>query len=214
MKKMSPQEIEIESFRMIDAEAGPHDHLTEAQWQIVRRMIHATADFDFINTVRFHAEATTAGCRALHSGAAIYADTEMLAAAIGKGAQDGFGCEVFCLVADDAVKKESLATGETRSAIAMRKAAPRLDGGIIAIGNAPTALHEALTLCAQGKLKPALILGLPVGFVEARESKERLWASGLVCITNIDRKGGTPATAAALNALLKLSAQWRLTLSR
>ena len=209
MKKMSPQEIEIESFRMIDDEACSHEHLSEEQWRIVRRMIHATADFDFIKTVRFHAGAIAAGCRALESGAAIYTDTAMLAAAIGTGAKNGFGCEVFCLVADDEVKQESLATGDTRSAIAMRKAAPRLKGGIVAIGNAPTALHEAITLCEQGKLSPELIIGLPVGFVEARESKERLWASGLVCITNLDRKGGTPATAAALNALLKITPQRR-----
>jgi len=206
---MTPQEIEAESFRIIDREAGQHEHFSPEQWLIVRRMIHATADFDFITTVRFHAEAIAAGCRALQSGTAIYADTHMLAAAIGKGAQEAFGCEVFCLVADDEVKKESKTTGETRSAIAMRKAAPRLDGGIIAIGNAPTALHEAITLCEQGKLKPVLIIGLPVGFVEARESKERLWASGIVCITNLDRKGGTPAAAAVLNALIRLSPQRR-----
>jgi precorrin-8X/cobalt-precorrin-8 methylmutase len=205
MRKMTPQAIEAESFRIIDGEAGPHEHLSEEQWRIVRRMIHATADFDFIKTVRFHAGAVAAGCRALQSGAAIYADTDMLAAAIGRGAREAFGCEVFCLVADDEVKKASKKTGETRSAIAIRKAALRLDDGIVAIGNAPTALHEAITLCGQGKLKPALIIGLPVGFVEARESKERLWASGLECITNIDRKGGTPATAAALNALLGIA---------
>jgi precorrin-8X/cobalt-precorrin-8 methylmutase len=205
MKKMSPREIEAESFRIIDREAGQHEHWSEEQWQIVRRMIHATADFDFMKTVRFHADAIAAGCRALQSGAALYTDTAMLAAAIGKAAQEAYGCDVFCLVADDEVIKQSRATGETRSAIALRKAAPRLDGGIIAIGNAPTALHEAIALCEQFRLKPALILGLPVGFVEARESKERLWASDLVCITNLDRKGGTPATAAALNALLRLA---------
>jgi precorrin-8X/cobalt-precorrin-8 methylmutase len=205
MKKMSPKEIEAESFLIIDREAGPHEQWSDEQWQIVRRMIHATAEFDFMKTVRFHAEAIAAGCRALERGASIYTDTEMLAAAIGRGAQEAYGSEVFCLVADDVVKQESAATGETRSAIALRKAAPRLDGGIIAIGNAPTALHEAIALCEQGSLKPGLILGLPVGFVEARESKERLWASGLVCITNLDRKGGTPATAAAFNALLRIS---------
>jgi len=205
MKKMSPQEIELESFHIIDVEAGSHEHLSEQQWQIVRRMIHATADFDFITTVRFYAGAIAAGCRALKSGAAIYTDTAMLAAAISKGAHDSFGCEVFCLVADDEVKQESKESGETRSAIAMRKAASRLNGGIVAIGNAPTALHEAITLCEKGQLNPELIIGLPVGFVEARESKERLWESGLVSITNLDRKGGTPATAAALNALLNIT---------
>jgi precorrin-8X/cobalt-precorrin-8 methylmutase len=205
MNKMTPKEIEIESFRMIDKEAGSHKHLSEVQWQIVRRMIHATADFDFITTVRFHTRALAAGCRALNRGAAIYTDTAMLAAAIGNGVKDGLGCEVFSLVADDEVKQESKKSGETRSAIAMRKAASRLNGGIVAIGNAPTALHEAITLCEKGDLNPELIIGLPVGFVEARESKERLWKSGLVCITNFDRKGGTPATAAALNALLNIT---------
>jgi precorrin-8X/cobalt-precorrin-8 methylmutase len=205
MKKMTPQEIEAESFSLIDREAGPHEQWSDEQWQIVRRMIHATADFDFIKTFRLHAEAIAAGLRALKNGAVMYADTEMLAAAIGRGAHEAYGCEVFCLVSDAEVKKESTATGETRSAIALRKAAPRLDGGIIAIGNAPTALHEAIELYEQGRIKPALVIGLPVGFVEARESKERLWASGLVCITNLDRKGGTPATAAAFNALLRLA---------
>jgi precorrin-8X/cobalt-precorrin-8 methylmutase len=205
MKKLSPQEIEVESFRIIEAEAGPHEHLTDRQWQIIRRMIHATADFDYMHNVRFHARAIAAGCRALQSGAPVYADTGMLAAAIGRGAFEAFGCDVICRVADDEVKKQSTATGETRSAIALREAAPQLDGGIVAIGNAPTALHEAIHLCGQGKLKPSLIIGLPVGFVEARESKERLWASGLVCMTNLDRKGGTPATAAAFNALLRLA---------
>jgi len=205
MKKMSPAEIEAESFRIIDAEAELRERFSSEQWQIVRRMIHATADFDFMHSVRFHTQAIAAGCEALKNGAAIYTDTGMLAAAIGKGAQERWGCEVITLVGDAAVIQESLATGETRSALALRHAAPRLSGSIVAIGNAPTALHEAITLCSQGKLQPSLIIGLPVGFVEAKESKERLWASGLVCLTNIDRKGGTPAAAAALNALMRLS---------
>lgn len=209
MRKMTPQEIESESFRIIDNEAGSRERFSDEQWLIVRRMIHATADFDYMSSIRFHPRAITAGCTALTTGAAIYTDTAMLAAAIGKGAKDASGCDAFTLVADEEVIRESLATGETRSAIAMRKAAPRLTGAIVAIGNAPTALHEAITLCSRGQLQPALIIGLPVGFVEALESKERLWASGLVCITNIDRKGGTPATAAALNALLRIAPHGR-----
>ena len=206
---MSPQEIESESFRIIETETGTRDRFSADQWLIVRRMIHATADFDFIQSVRFHPQAIAAGCAALKKGAAIYTDTAMLAAAICKGAKDACGCEVFTLVADDAVIQESRATGETRSALALKKASSRLTGAIVAIGNAPTALHTAITLCTQGQLQPALIIGLPVGFVEALESKERLWASGLVCITNIDRKGGTPAAAATLNALMRLLPQSR-----
>jgi len=206
---MTPQEIESESFRIIDAEADCRERFSAEQWQIVRRMIHATADFDFMHSVRFHPQAVASGCAALKNGATIYSDTGMLAAAIGKGAKDRWGCEVITLVADDEVLQESLATGATRSALGLRKAAPRLTGAIVAIGNAPTALHEAITLCSRGLLQPALIIGLPVGFVEARESKERLWASGLVCLTNIDRKGGTPAAAATLNALMRLLPQRR-----
>lgn len=207
MTTMRPRDIEEASFRIIDAEAGRHDRFSADQWAIVRRMIHATADFDFTRSVRFHPQAVDGGCAALQAGAALYADTAMLAAAVGRRLREAFGCNVFTLVADEDVVRESRETGQTRSAIAMRRAAPRLEGAIVAIGNAPTALHEAIDLCERRLLRPALIIGLPVGFVEARESKERLWMSDLVCLTNLDRKGGTPATAAAVNALIRLCAE-------
>ncbi len=200
---MTPREIEEESLRIIEAEAGPHDHLTREQWHVVRRMIHATADFDFITTARFHPRALDCAAEAVRRKLPIYTDTEMLRAAIGTAARSA-GIDVFSFVSDEEIIRESRDTGLTRSALGLRKAAPKLAGAIVAIGNAPTALHEAITLCGRGVLDPALIIGLPVGFVEARESKERLWSSGLVCITNQDRKGGTPATAAALNAIFKI----------
>ena len=205
MKKLTPGEIEQESFRIIESEAGPHDHMTSQEWALVRRIIHATADFDIMKTIRLHPHALASGLSALKNGCPIYADTNMLGAGINKKAVEQRGSKIFCFVSDEDVKKESALTHETRSAIAIRKAAPRLMGGIIAIGNAPTALHEALSLCEQGKLEPALIIGMPVGFVEALESKQRLLESSCIYITNLDRKGGTPAAAAAMNALLTLA---------
>ncbi len=204
MQPLKPSEIEAESMRIIEAEAGPHSFSPE-QWQVVRRIIHATADFDIMQTVRFHADAVAAGIQALRDGRPLYVDTAMLAAGASTVLLEKLGCEVLCYIADDDVKQESLATGLTRSVCAMRKAAPQVQGGIIAVGNAPTALHEAISLCEQGAVAPALIIGMPVGFVEARESKERLLNSSCVYLTNSDRKGGTPATAAAINALLQLA---------
>ena len=204
MKHLSPTEIEAESMRIIEQEAGRHS-FSENEWKVVRRIVHAIADFDIMKTIRFHQDAVANGIEALSSGCTIYTDTQMLAAAINKTVKGIRGCSVICFVSDDEVKQKSSLTGETRSVIAVRKAAPFMKKGIIAIGNAPTALHEAISLCERGEISPHLIIGMPVGFVEALESKERLLKSGITCITNIDRKGGTPATAAALNALINLS---------
>ena len=206
MERRTPQEIESESMRIIDSEAGGHG-FGKDEWRVVRRVIHATADFDFVKTIRFHPDAVSRGVQAVRGGAPIYTDTEMLAAAMGHKAAAGWGCPILCCIADEDVRDESLRTGETRSAIAVRKAAPELDQGIIAVGNAPTALHQVIDLFEKKSLVPALVIGMPVGFVEALESKERLYRSGLAGITNLDRKGGTPAAAAVLNALLRLAAE-------
>jgi precorrin-8X/cobalt-precorrin-8 methylmutase len=204
MKRLSPREIEDESMKIIEREAGSHQFAGD-EWEVVRRVIHATADFEFMKTIRFHSKAIDSGLKAIKRGLPIYTDTEMLAAAIHKAAQDRWGCRIPCFISDEDVRKESETTGETRSTIAMRKAAPLLKGGIIAIGNAPTALQEAISLCEQNAMTPDLIIGMPVGFVGALESKERLYRSACCYITNLDRKGGTPATAAVINALIKLA---------
>jgi precorrin-8X/cobalt-precorrin-8 methylmutase len=204
MNYRSPGDIEAESMRIIEREAGPHA-FPEDQWQVVRRIIHATADFGFVGSMRLHPEAIAAGVQAIRQGRPVYVDTRMLFAGISRALSETWGCEILCCVADDDVRRESLETGVTRSALAVRKAAPQLQSGVIVIGNAPTALHAAIDLCAQGRLEPALVIGLPVGFVEARESKERLYASSLRWITNLDRKGGTSAAAAAVNALVRLA---------
>jgi precorrin-8X/cobalt-precorrin-8 methylmutase len=204
MEYRTPQEIESESMKIIDAEAGSHSFSAE-EWTIVRRIIHATADFEVMSTIRFHSGAIAAGVAAIKKGCPIYADTEMLAAAITKNLQKRFGCSVLCHVADTAIKTKSDSSGVTRSALAVRKAAPALTHGIIAVGNAPTALMETIKLCAEGLITPDLIIGMPVGFVGAAESKQQLFSSGLVYITMLGRKGGTPAAVAAINALISIA---------
>ncbi|MCX5894310.1 MAG: precorrin-8X methylmutase [Proteobacteria bacterium] len=204
MQYHSPQEIESESMRIIEQEAGKHS-FTPEEWTIVKRIIHATADFDVMDTIRFHTRAIASGILSIRDGRPVYADTGMLSAAITKRVKEIYGCPVVCLVGDAEVRKASAASGETRSTIALRTSAPQLKRGIIAIGNAPTALTEALRLCKEGLITPDLIIGMPVGFVGAAESKDNLLDSGLACITMLGRKGGTAAAAATINALVQLA---------
>ncbi len=204
MKHLTPKEIESESMKIIEREAGAHS-FTPNEWTIVKRIIHATADFEVMNTIRFHPQALKSGIDAIKAGRSIYTDTEMLAAAINRRVRDKYSCKVVCHVADEEVKKQSETSGLTRSAVALRTAAASLKGGIIAIGNAPTALTEALQLFQEGMLDPALVIGMPVGFVGAAESKEALLKSPLIYITMRGRKGGTPATVATLNALIQIA---------
>lgn len=204
MNYRNPQDIEDASMRIIDAEAGAHSFSAD-QWAIVKRIIHATADFEVMTSIRFHPDAIAAGVAAIKKGSPLYADTEMLAVAIRDNMQRQFGCSVICHVADPDVKKASRTTGTTRSILAVQKAAPLLSCGIIAIGNAPTALAEVITLCQKGAIKPNLVIGMPVGFVGAAESKNLLYSSGIVCITMLGRKGGTPATVAVINALMHMA---------
>jgi len=204
MNHLSPQDIEAESMRIIDREAGPHS-FSEDEWTIVRRIIHATADFEVMKTIRFHPQAIAEGIEAIKKGCPVYADTQMLKAAIAGKVREQYGCSAVCLVADDEVQRVSKASGITRSAAAMQAAAALLHGGVIAIGNAPTALFEAIKLCREGALQPSLIIGMPVGFVGAAESKQALLDSGRIYITMLGRKGGTPATVATINALMQLA---------
>ena len=204
MNHLSPQDIEAESMRIIDREAGSHS-FSEDEWTIVRRIIHATADFEVMKTIRFHPQAIAAGIAAMKQGNPVYTDTQMLKAAIGGKLQEQYGCSAVCLVADDEVQRVSKASGITRSAAAMQAAAATLQGGVVAIGNAPTALFEAIRLCREGVMSPSLIIGMPVGFVGAAESKQALLESGLVSITMLGRKGGTPAAVATINALMQLA---------
>lgn len=199
---MKPEEIETESFRIIDAEAGDHGW-PDAEWQIVRRAIHTSADFEYARSMVLSDDVVEKAVAALKGGAGIVTDTNMALSGISKPRLAALGCSATCHVADRDVAELAAIEGITRSIAAMRKGVADPDNRIFVIGNAPTALFELLRLVESGAAEPALIIGLPVGFVGAEESKNAL-ASGshtIPFITNIGRKGGSNVAAAVVNAL-------------
>lgn len=202
-KIIDPQKIEEESFRIIEEEVGPHT-FSESEFQIARRVVHATADFEFIKAIRFHPEAIASGINALRSGASIVADVEMIQSGISKVGLKPFGGTVHCYISDEDVAASAKSLGITRAICAMRKAA-KTDAAVYAVGNAPTALFELIRLVQEGTISPALIVGVPVGFVSAVESKEALLGIKTPFITALGRKGGTPVAVAIVNALLRLA---------
>jgi precorrin-8X/cobalt-precorrin-8 methylmutase len=195
-----PKEIEFESFRRIEAQVGPH-HLPPETWFVVRRMIHTTADPEYLTTARVHPWAIAAGVDALKRSQPVATDTRMLQAGISTGRLGRLGVEAFCLMDDPEVAEESQRRGTTRAAVAMERSLPRLAGGIVAIGNAPTALLRLVELLADGVPPPALIVGVPVGFVNAAESKAALAQQDCPYITALGPKGGSAVAASIINAL-------------
>jgi precorrin-8X/cobalt-precorrin-8 methylmutase len=204
--KVDPSEIEPLSFKIIEEEAGDHG-LKAEEWAVVRRLIHTTADFDFIKQTHFHPQAVAAGITAIRNGAAIVTDTRMAQAGITRKHLAPFGSEVHCFIDDSEVVSVARTENITRAAAAVSRAGDLLHGGIAVIGNAPTALIELLKFYEQGKLLPALVVGMPVGFVNAEEAKEMLMASGLVHISIAGRKGGSAVAAATVNAIADLAAK-------
>jgi precorrin-8X/cobalt-precorrin-8 methylmutase len=202
---MRPEEIEAESFRIIDAEVGPHPWSPD-EWPVVRRVVHTSADFDYAHSMLFSPDVVGRGVAALCRGRGIVTDTTMALAGIAKPRLAKFGIKASCYVADPEVAAAARTEGTTRSTLAMRKGAADPDAGIFVIGNAPTALFELLRLVREEGLRPDLIVGLPVGFVGAAESKERLIFEAterqLPFIANWGRKGGSNVAAAVVNALL------------
>lgn len=202
--RLPPGEIETESFRRIEAEAGEHG-LDPETWLVVRRMIHTTADFDYLTHTRLHPRAIAAGVAALRQGRPVATDTRMLAAGISTGRLSRLGVEVRCLMDAPEVAAEASRRGLTRAAVAMERLLPEVAGGIVAIGNAPTALFRLLELLDEGAPPPALIVGLPVGFVNAAEAKEALSRTDYPHITALGRKGGSTVAASVVNALAILA---------
>ena len=203
---LRPEEIEEESFRIIDAEVGPHPW-SQAEWPIVRRVIHTSADFEYVRSMVFSSNAVRCAVAAIKAGSGIATDTTMAQSGISKVRLEKFGIATVCHVAEPQVAREAKSLGITRSILAMRKAAADPGTGIFIIGNAPTALYELLRLISEDGVRPSLIVGLPVGFVGAAESKEALLAleeefADIPFITNRGRKGGSNVAAAVVNALL------------
>ncbi len=201
---MQPQAIEQRSFDIIDAEAGNHGFPPD-QWMVVRRMIHTSADFDYLKTVRIHPSAIQKGVAAIRRGDPLFTDTQMAKAGIRKLSLEPFGTTVTCLIDDPDVRSKAAQSGTTRSHAAVDTAVAQTTGGIFVVGNAPTALLRLIELVRGKKAAPSLIIGLPVGFVNAAESKAALIQLGLPHITNTGRKGGSNVAAAVVNALIILA---------
>ncbi|MFO7983939.1 MAG: precorrin-8X methylmutase [Desulfuromonadales bacterium] len=200
---LDPLEIEKRSFEIIDAEVGEHD-FDKRQWQIVRRIIHTSADFDFADSTLFAAGVIDTALAAIRRGEPVLCDTRMVAAGVNKRRMGRFGSDLRCHVGDEDVASAAQGAGVTRSIMAMRKG---VEGGcgIYLVGNAPTALYELLAQADSGAVQPSLVVGVPVGFVGAAESKEALQQSALPFITCRGRKGGSAIAAAVMNALLILA---------
>jgi precorrin-8X/cobalt-precorrin-8 methylmutase len=200
--------IEEESFARIDREAGEH-RFPPDQWQVVRRVIHATADFEFLERMRFHPGAIPAGIAALRRGAPILVDVKMIAAGLSEDRLAAYGCRVLSYISDPDVIARARQGGSTRAIEAIRKAHREgsLDGSIVAIGNAPTALLEVARTVEEEGARPALVVGVPVGFVAAPFAKERVTTLEVPWIVCLGRKGGSPVAVAVVHALLALSAE-------
>lgn len=201
--------IEQGSFEIVDREAGAHD-FPPGEWQVVRRVIHATADFEFKSLLRFHPDAVAAGIAALRSGCRVIVDVKMIAAGLNEDRLHAYGCTVGSRISDPDVIAEAKAQNSTRAIEAMRKhhRQGELDGAVVAIGNAPTALIELARLVQEEACRPALIIGVPVGFVSAAESKAAVEPLREVpWIVARGRKGGSPIAVAIIHALLMLAVE-------
>jgi cobalt/nickel transport system ATP-binding protein/precorrin-8X/cobalt-precorrin-8 methylmutase len=210
---LSGEEIEKKSFEMIDREAGEHgfDALT---WPVARRMVHASADFSILPFLKFRQDPVQRGIGALRRGASIVTDSTMLKSGLSvarlKRIHPAYGeNNIFCNIADSAVSKQAADAHLPRSVFNMRSLKGKIAGGIVCIGNAPTALLEVCRLAREEGIRPALLIAMPVGFVNVEASKETALELSLPMIVMTGRRGGTPFVVAALNAIAVLALEQR-----
>lgn len=196
-----PRDIEKRSFEIITQELNGRK-LPKDQEMIIKRVIHTSADFDYADNLCFSEGVVEKALEAIKKGAHIVTDTQMAKAGINKRSLAKFGGEVHCFIADEDIAKLAKEKGATRSAMSMEKAATMDKPLIFAIGNAPTALIKLYELIEEGKLKPELIIGVPVGFVNVEWAKELIMKADVPYIVARGRKGGSNVAAAICNALL------------
>lgn len=201
LEKVKPMDIEARSFEIITEELGD-TKLIPGTEPIVKRCIHTSADFDYAKNLCFSEGAVEKAMEAIRGGACIVTDTHMAKAGINKKALARYGGEVYCFMSDEDVAEQAKEKGTTRATVSMEKAAALKKPLIFAIGNAPTALVRLYELIEDGRLSPALIIGVPVGFVNVVQSKELIMEAGVPYIVARGRKGGSNIAACICNALL------------
>lgn len=200
-EQVSPADIEKRSFEIITKEAG--DRISDDERApIIKRCIHTSADFDYIDNLCFSEDAVKTARQAIRSGASIVTDTQMAKSGINKKLLSAYGGEVFCFMSDEDVALRAKEESTTRARVSMDKAASLSQPLIFAIGNAPTALIRLCELIEEGKIKPELVIGVPVGFVNVIPSKEMIMSCGCPYIASRGRKGGSNIAACIVNALL------------
>ena len=209
VQNIRPEDIERESFRIIEQEffsrtGRRQEEFSDREFAILQRVIHATGDFSLADSIRFHPQAIDRGLAAIRAGRNVYVDVSMVAAGIGGKLSAAFGGRVICRVGEEEIARAARESGRTRAETALALAKDE-NIGIVAVGNAPTALLATLELMRQGAFSPDLVIGVPVGFVNAAESKELLFSEDIPSITVLGRRGGSPIAAAIVNALLKMA---------
>lgn len=204
-----PKEIQMSSFELIENHADFIEltqDLSSGEKRVLQRVVHATADFDFIKTMIFHNKALEHGIKALKKGTTIITDVEMVKSGINKGKLNQLGNKAVCFINDADVSDRAKEMKTTRAVIGMRKSSEVSNGAIYVIGNAPTALLEVVHLTSIGMIKPALIIGTPVGFISAKESKATLLIlENCPFITVLGLKGGSAVAASIVNSMLHLA---------
>lgn len=203
LERVKPGDIEKRSFEIISQELG-YD-LAKETAPIVKRCIHTSADFDYAKNLCFSKGVVEKALQALKNGANIVTDTQMAKAGINKRVLTKFGGQVYCFMSDDDVAQKAKEQESTRATVSMDKAAELQKPLIFAIGNAPTALVRLYELIEEGKLKPELIIGVPVGFVNVVQSKELIMKTEVPYIVAKGRKGGSNIAACICNALLYMA---------
>ena len=204
IENVSPADIERRSMEIIESELGSTEGLSETEKLIVKRVIHTTADFDYKQNMKFSENAVQNGLEALKNGTVIVTDTHMAESGISKPAMKALGCRACCFMSDSDVAERAKRDGTTRAVASMDKAAELFghENVIFAVGNAPTALIRLDELIRVGKVEPALIIGVPVGFVNVVQSKEIIMGGSAPYIVAAGRKGGSGVAAAICNALI------------
>lgn len=201
-----PQNIEDKSFeiiqQIIEQTRPDYQFKDELQAKIIKRCVHTSADFDWLDILKFSSTANQTLLEALQRGATIYTDTNMVLSGMNKTRLDKLACQYRCYVADPITREIAHQKGITRSMAAVEQAANEEGEKIFVFGNAPTALFRLLELYQEGRLKPSAVVGVPVGFVGAEESKDALMQTDLPYIAAQGRKGGSNIAAAIMNALL------------